>query len=412
MQKKLLVLLTSVFPYDSGEEFLEVELPYLAASFTRVIILPVHQLNPKKLTRKLPQNVEARSLRRCVPACKSAGIGLKAVSGWVRSPLLSPIPAALQMRALTSGRYRFELAKNALADVDFSRYDQAVFYGYWMAKPAMIAYWLSEWAKDFTETKCASRAHRFDVYQDQAPFGYLPARSFLGKHLDAAFPISKNAKDVLSRDMGDSMRAAMSIQRLGTRPLPEVHREKTGRLNIVSLSSLAPVKRLDLGARGIAQALRRGVDLHWYHIGGAKAEQVEDLKGLLDELQISESVTLIGQLPHEEALNFLADPKLTVFMNTSSSEGVPVSIMEALGCSLPTVCTDVGGSGELVEEGVNGSLLAADIQPNDLAEILDRWYRMGQDEYARFSKNARNTWEEKCDARNVYPKLIAEMEQM
>ena len=48
MQKKLLVLLTSVFPYDSGEEFLEVELPYLAASFTRVIILPVHQLNPKK----------------------------------------------------------------------------------------------------------------------------------------------------------------------------------------------------------------------------------------------------------------------------------------------------------------------------------------------------------------------------
>lgn len=208
------------------------------------------------------------------------------------------------------------------------------------------------------------------------------------------------------------MRAAMSIQRLGTRPLPEVHREKTGRLNIVSLSSLAPVKRLDLAARGIAQALRRGVDLHWYHIGGAKAEQVEELKGLLDELQISESVTLVGQLPHEEALNFLADPKLSVFMNTSSSEGVPVSIMEALGCSLPTVCTDVGGSGELVEEGVNGSLLAADIQPNDLAEILDRWYRMGQDEYARFSKNARNTWEEKCDARNVYPKLIAEMEQM
>ena len=43
-----------------------------------------------------------------------------------------------------------------------------------------------------------------------------------------------------------------------------------------------------------------------------------------------------------------------MFINLSSSEGIPVSIMEAQSFGIPVIATNVGGSGEIVvsETGV------------------------------------------------------------
>ncbi len=51
-----------------------------------------------------------------------------------------------------------------------------------------------------------------------------------------------------------------------------------------------------------------------------------------------------------------------VLVLPSHSEGAPVAVMEALACGLPVVATEVGGSGELVEDGVTGCL----VPPRDI----------------------------------------------
>ena len=54
---------------------------------------------------------------------------------------------------------------------------------------------------------------------------------------------------------------------------------------------------------------------------------------------------------------------LDVFVLPSKNEGISNTILEALASGLPVIATEVGGNVELVEEGVNGTL----VQPGDVA---------------------------------------------
>jgi len=56
-------------------------------------------------------------------------------------------------------------------------------------------------------------------------------------------------------------------------------------------------------------------------------------------------------------------------VNVSSTEGIPVSIMEAISCGIPVVATKVGGNPEIVQEQ-NGLLLSPNPTPNEIARIF------------------------------------------
>lgn len=55
-----------------------------------------------------------------------------------------------------------------------------------------------------------------------------------------------------------------------------------------------------------------------------------------------------------------------VYVLPSYFEGVPISILEAMSCGMPIISTNVGGIPEVVENGVNGLLIA----PGDRKAIL------------------------------------------
>jgi len=50
-------------------------------------------------------------------------------------------------------------------------------------------------------------------------------------------------------------------------------------------------------------------------------------------------------------------PGLDVFVMPSHSEGLPATLLEAMGCALPVVATDVGAVGDLDEQGRTGVLV-------------------------------------------------------
>ena len=71
---------------------------------------------------------------------------------------------------------------------------------------------------------------------------------------------------------------------------------------------------------------------------------------------------------HDELLALLQQRPFDLMVNTSSSEGVPVSIMEAAARGIPCLATDVGATDEVVTDP--RWLLPKDCSPEDIAEAI------------------------------------------
>ena len=89
------------------------------------------------------------------------------------------------------------------------------------------------------------------------------------------------------------------------------------------------------------------------------------LQKLIVIRQLERSVLLLGFLPQERCVDFYRASD--VFLFTSLSEAGPIVIMEALGCGLPVVSTDVGEVGQFVKSGFSGEVRN---NRNELVEAL------------------------------------------
>ena len=90
------------------------------------------------------------------------------------------------------------------------------------------------------------------------------------------------------------------------------------------------------------------------------------LKREAEGLGLKDMVHFIGRLPHRETPDFLA--KLDVFVMPAVSEGFGVGIIEASAMEVPVVVSKVGGTPEVVLDGVTGYL----VPPRDPKSLAER----------------------------------------
>lgn len=78
-----------------------------------------------------------------------------------------------------------------------------------------------------------------------------------------------------------------------------------------------------------------------------------DLEALCGQLGIAHKVRFAGSRGDVASLLRAMD----IFVLCSTTECFPISVLEAMACARPVVCTDVGGVRELVVDGVTGYLV-------------------------------------------------------
>jgi len=100
-----------------------------------------------------------------------------------------------------------------------------------------------------------------------------------------------------------------------------------------------------------------------------------------------------------------------IFVRPSLSEGMPLTVLEAMACGLAVVATSVGGTPELIHHGVTGIL----IPPGSVEALADAVVQLGRDKLLRqrLGENARNyvsrfyTWERVADdIERIYYELL------
>jgi glycosyltransferase involved in cell wall biosynthesis len=369
------VLLTGSYPYDlMGEgSFLGPELPYLVREFARVLVVPAARGGGRA---DLPDGIEVD---------ESLAIALATRVGPLKTfrhamicpPARGEIGRRLDvLRSVTAVRRLIASAATATCVArwyaDFSeshRLDSrsTVLYSYWLdALPIGLA--LARIRQPLLVV--VSRGHRVDVYEEEQSPPYLPCRKWLLKHLDRVFLVSENARSYLLSRYPEAVDRLM-VSRLGS-PEPGFLASPSadGILRVVSCSAFLPVKQVDVLARGLMLAAgnRRDRPIEWHHFGGGPLRR--EIETLLSESTPSNlSWAFRGHVSNAELFHRYRSHPTDLFANTSRSEGIPVSIMEAQSCGIPVMAPAVGGVPEAVSPE-NGFLLPAPATPAAVAEVV------------------------------------------
>ena len=133
---------------------------------------------------------------------------------------------------------------------------------------------------------------------------------------------------------------------------------------IINVANLTPVKNHELLIRAFAGLMRRCPDSSLVLVGQLR-ETTESVRQLVAELGLQDRVVITGPRTDVPRIVRAAD----VFALSSHSEGLPVSLLEAMALAKPVVCTDVGGIPGVVSDGIEGLLVPVG-QPETMADRL------------------------------------------
>jgi glycosyltransferase involved in cell wall biosynthesis len=122
------------------------------------------------------------------------------------------------------------------------------------------------------------------------------------------------------------------------------------RIRFGTAARLVPVKDHYTLLRAFATVIRE-IPLAELAIAGDGALR-EELEAFTRKLNLADRVTFVGALP--DTPKFLSE--LDIFVLSSLSEGLPISLLEAMAAGLPIVSTRAGGVDEVAIEGQNAFL--------------------------------------------------------
>lgn len=214
-----------------------------------------------------------------------------------------------------------------------------------------------------------SRTHGYDLYENL--YGDWPCRLRAIELMDGLFSVSEAGEAYLVEKY-PQFHEKYGTFLLGVPEPGGVSKPSTdGILRILSCSMLYDIKRVELLLDGIVCAARKRSNqlIEWHHFGGREDECERFSQQIAKNFPSNASGYFPGFIPHQELIwNYLANP-VDVFVNVSSTEGTPVSIMEAISCGIPVIATAVGGNVEIVREK-NGLLLSANPTPDEIADAL------------------------------------------
>ncbi len=90
-------------------------------------------------------------------------------------------------------------------------------------------------------------------------------------------------------------------------------------------------------------------------------------------LGLDDSIEFTGKLSKEEWIE--RSKECNIFINTTNADNTPVSVIEAMALGLPVVSTNVGGIPYIIDDGVDGLLVA----PNDINAMVECVHKLTSD---------------------------------
>ena len=399
MNQKL-VLITAGFPYGKGETFLETEITFLCKAFVEVVIIATNTSETQK--RSVPVNCKVLQL----DITPTKALKLKSFRSFLSRLYFKEV---IQIRKVYQKRLTTGMVKTILISLErakrvaeFIRQQQfdlenTVFYSYWCDDTALGLALLKQ--KNPT-IKCISRMHRWDIYFEESTVNYLPFRAFISHQMNKIASISQDGIEYAAKNWKVNINNFI-LSRLGVKKSNRV-RPEGQTFKIVSCSNVIAVKRVHLIAEALMEM--KEMEIEWTHFGDGVL--FNKLKEIVSKLPKNIHVKLTGRVLNHEIYKAYQDIQPNVFINVSSSEGVPVSLMEAMSFGIPCIATNVGGNSEIVNDE-NGVLLTA----NPSLESIQIAFKAVLNNVEKRNA-AYTTWEKYYNAEKNYKEFIQQLQSL
>jgi len=422
-ENNTLIIITRHYPYSVvSESFLDAEIPYLCSVFKKIVIIPT-KVAPsiEKTDRKLPDNViidnsflQSTSFGniRNNKIRKMSRILIVIKSRQFYGEIVKNIPVIFHRSAIKclikhlSNALKFEKWIKKYINNNNLDLSTTIFYTYWLIG---VSSGMAFTKMHYPEIKLISRAHAWDLYQERYELDYIPFRKEIFRYLNKLFVISEYGKQYLIKRYPTS-ESIYTVAKLGVEdPKFSAKSSNDGILRIVSCSYVSPIKRIDLIIRGLAEfsQLRPTVRIKWVHLGyGPLLPKIKDFSKeyLPKNIEFSSPGFL------QSVMQFYKNNPVDIFINTSASEGIPVSIMEAQSCAIPVIATSVGGTPEIVSNTV-GVLLDENPTPLEIASaictILDE-----PEQFKQKKLNSKKNWDANYNAERNFSSFAEQLKKL
>lgn len=362
MESKL-YLFTGRFPYSKVENFLEDEIIYLCREFDKVFIIPFKS--------------ETGPRRICPDNCITLEPIVKSNWDYILKGLFNLRGSSVMFKDLLKNRALFSLKKlkvwgtgyiavncllnsSVIREISEKMNGQELFYFYWGKWGNVLSYFYKK------KSHYISRFHGdWDLWEERYD-GYAPLRKQVSSSLDCAVFISQKGQDYFRQRYPE---CNTRLFRLGTKDIGVVPYSKDGVIRVLSCSTVYPLKRVDLILDSVVE-MSKTRKVEWTHLGGGV--DFDRIKAVaLSKQNESLSINMSGMISYSEVLDYYKNHCVDVFVNLSTNEGIPVSIMEAISCDIPVVATNVGSTSEVVREE-SGLLVSSNPTPSEVASTISR----------------------------------------
>lgn len=378
---KKMCLITNTYPYGSGEStFILPEIDQFSRSFDVTLV----SCGSGSVDQRIPEGVNFLTYSR-----SSVGRMIGCLSALFSSAFWHEALAAGKAGGLSG----------ILGSLLF--YADAFQFGRWFKKHVgstdlVYTFWHTALLLGVLINKCSvgdpvvvSRAHGYDLYHDRSKGGYQPFKQYCDRLIDRVFLVSQAGCDYYEKHYSVSDAPKYELRHLGADNDRLSTYEPDNTLRVYSCSYLWDIKRIDLIIEALALVDR---PVSWIHFGdGPLADELKSLAAEKLDAKFGCSYTFAGTVANSELRDYVASHPFDCFVTASMSEGLPVSIMEALSFGIPAVATNAGGIYELVNEHT-GILLPIELTAQELANAFERIKQLSADETRSMRKAAYEHW--------------------
>ena len=317
---------------------------------------------------------------------------------------------------LSRFRYNYNLLKNAhykskflISQLDSQniKSDNTKFFSFWMDDNATL---LALLKKRRLINNAFSLAHGRDLFEWREPeFGFLPFKKFQLKYLDIVFSVSKNGANYLKKRFV-KFSNKIDVFYLGSYDYGVSNYESTD-FTIISCADIKSIKRVDLIAEALSLSKEK---INWIHVGNINYGKSDTAK-----IKLKEKLNLLkrnkkieyhfkGTIDNKSFMEVYINNKINLFVNVSTTEGLPFSMIEASSFGVPIISTNAGGCSEIVDKF--GVILPVNLSAIDLFNEIQR-FRNSLKNSATNRSRIKDNWNTKFNIEKNFRDLIENLKK-